>query len=103
MSCAPLAASPGQPHVDHSDQSGRRPRRSNNGHLREPQPVVVPLGSLAVDLDAVRTFVAAAELGQFQEAAAALSITQQAVSKRVAALEKDLEVRLFTRTARGSR
>jgi DNA-binding transcriptional LysR family regulator len=56
-----------------------------------------------VDLDAVRTFVAAAELGQFQEAAAALSITQQAVSKRVAALEKDLEVRLFTRTARGSR
>jgi DNA-binding transcriptional LysR family regulator len=56
-----------------------------------------------VDLDAVRTFVAAADTGQFQEAAAALSITQQAVSKRIAALEKDLEVRLFTRTARGAR
>jgi DNA-binding transcriptional LysR family regulator len=55
-----------------------------------------------VDLDAVRTFVAVADVGQFQEAAAALSITQQAVSKRVAALERDLEVRLFTRTARGS-
>lgn len=53
-----------------------------------------------VDLDAVRTFVAAADAGQFQEAAAALSITQQAVSKRIAALEKGLEVRLFTRTAR---
>jgi DNA-binding transcriptional LysR family regulator len=55
-----------------------------------------------VDLDAVRTFVAAADTGQFQEAAAVLSITQQAVSKRVAALEKDLGVRLFTRTARGA-
>jgi DNA-binding transcriptional LysR family regulator len=56
-----------------------------------------------MDLDAVRTFVAAADAGQFQEAADALSITQQAVSKRIAALEKDLEVRLFTRTARGAK
>jgi DNA-binding transcriptional LysR family regulator len=56
-----------------------------------------------VDLEAVRTFVAAADAGQFQEAAAVLSITQQAVSKRIAGLERDLEVRLFTRTARGAR
>jgi DNA-binding transcriptional LysR family regulator len=55
-----------------------------------------------VDLDAVRTFVAVADGGQFQEAAAALSITQQAVSKRMAALERSLGVRLFTRTARGA-
>jgi DNA-binding transcriptional LysR family regulator len=55
-----------------------------------------------VDLDAVRTFAAVADAGQFQEAAADLSITQQAVSKRIAALEKDLGVRLFTRTARGA-
>jgi DNA-binding transcriptional LysR family regulator len=55
-----------------------------------------------VDLDAVRTFVVAADAGQFSEAAAALSISQQAVSKRIAALEKDLEVRLFARTARGA-
>jgi DNA-binding transcriptional LysR family regulator len=55
-----------------------------------------------VDLDAVRTFVAAAEAGQFADAADVLSITQQAVSKRIAALEKDLDVRLFTRTARGA-
>jgi DNA-binding transcriptional LysR family regulator len=55
-----------------------------------------------VDLDAVRTFVAAADAGQFQEAADALSITQQAASKRIAALEKDLAVRLFTRTPRGA-
>ncbi|WP_369373713.1 LysR family transcriptional regulator [Streptomyces sp. cg36] len=56
-----------------------------------------------MDLNAVRTFVAVADSGQFQEAAAALSITQQAVSKRVAALEKELGVRLLTRTSRGSR
>jgi DNA-binding transcriptional LysR family regulator len=55
-----------------------------------------------VDLDAVRTFTAVADAGQFSEAAVELSITQQAVSKRVAALEKELGVRLFTRTARGA-
>jgi DNA-binding transcriptional LysR family regulator len=55
-----------------------------------------------VDLDAVRTFVAVADAGQFREAALALDVTQQAVSKRIAALEKDLGARLFTRTARGA-
>ncbi|MFG1797635.1 LysR family transcriptional regulator [Nocardia sp. NPDC049149] len=55
-----------------------------------------------MDLDAVRTFVTAAEAGQFQEAAAELAITQQAVSKRIAALEKHLNVRLFDRTPRGA-
>ncbi|SEG53626.1 DNA-binding transcriptional regulator, LysR family [Thermomonospora echinospora] len=56
-----------------------------------------------MDLKAVRTFVAVADAGWFQEAAAELSLTQQAVSKRVAALERDLGVRLFTRTPRGAR
>jgi len=55
-----------------------------------------------VDLEAVRTFVAVSDAGQFSDAAAELSVTQQAVSKRIAALEKDLGVRLFTRTARGA-
>lgn len=49
----------------------------------------------------MRTFVAAADAGRFQDAAAELSITQQAVSKRIATLEKTLGVRLSTRTARG--
>jgi DNA-binding transcriptional LysR family regulator len=62
----------------------------------------VQLTSVGVDLDAVRTFVAVADAGQFSEAAVDLSITQQAVSRRVAALEKDLAVRLFTRTPRGA-
>jgi DNA-binding transcriptional LysR family regulator len=56
-----------------------------------------------VDLETVRTFVAVAEAGQFSAAADGLSITQQAVSKRVAALEKSLSVQLFARTARGVR
>ncbi|MFJ2761736.1 LysR family transcriptional regulator [Streptomyces prasinus] len=55
-----------------------------------------------MDLEAVRTFVAVAEAGQFQKAAADLSITQQAVSKRIAALERTLGVRLFTRAPRGA-
>ncbi len=51
----------------------------------------------------MRTFVAAADAGRFQDAAADLSITQQAVSKRVATLEKTIGVRLFTRTPRGAK
>ncbi|PZG19525.1 LysR family transcriptional regulator [Nonomuraea aridisoli] len=54
-----------------------------------------------MDTEAVRSFVRAAESGQFQHAADELGVTQQAVSKRIAALERELEVRLFTRTARG--
>lgn len=56
-----------------------------------------------MDLIAVSTFVAAVDAGQFQEAAVNLSITPQAVSKRIAVLEKDLGVQLFSRTARGAR
>ncbi len=56
-----------------------------------------------MDLDAVRTFVTAAETGQFQAAADELGVTQQAASKRVAALERELGVRLFARAARGVR
>ena len=75
---------------------------SNNCHTRIEQPVVVRVASVGMDFDAVRTFVAVAEAGQFQETAAELAITQQAVSKRIAALERNLGVRLFTRTPRGA-
>ncbi|GAB3084827.1 LysR family transcriptional regulator [Micromonospora schwarzwaldensis] len=54
-----------------------------------------------MDTEAVRSFVRAADVGQLQHAADELGVTQQAVSKRVAALERELAVRLFTRTARG--
>ena len=56
-----------------------------------------------MDVTAVRTFVAVVDAGQFQDAAIDLSITPQAVSKRVAVLERELGVQLFTRDARGAR
>ncbi|MFI5986102.1 LysR family transcriptional regulator [Streptomyces sp. NPDC051555] len=55
-----------------------------------------------MDLEAVRTFVTVVDAGRFQAAAADLGVTQQAVSKRIAALEKGLGAQLFTRTARGA-
>jgi DNA-binding transcriptional LysR family regulator len=54
-----------------------------------------------MDTEAVRSFVRAADLGQLQQAADELGVTQQAVSKRIATLERQLDVQLFTRTARG--
>lgn len=54
-----------------------------------------------MDTEAVRSFVLAAELGQLRHAADELGVTQQAVSKRIATLERHLGVQLFTRTARG--
>ncbi|WP_328466836.1 LysR family transcriptional regulator [Streptomyces sp. NBC_00448] len=56
-----------------------------------------------MDVEALRTFVAVAETGQFQAAADELGISQQAVSKRIAALERHTEVPLLVRTSRGSR
>ncbi|GAB2923225.1 LysR family transcriptional regulator [Streptomyces mayteni] len=55
-----------------------------------------------MDTEALRSFVRAAELGRFQLAADELGVTPQAVSKRIAALERELAARLFTRTARGA-
>ncbi|MFE0026481.1 LysR family transcriptional regulator [Amycolatopsis sp. NPDC059021] len=56
-----------------------------------------------MDLVAVRTFLAVADAGQFQAAADELDVTQQAASRRVANLERELGVQLFVRTARGAR
>lgn len=56
-----------------------------------------------MDIEVLRTFVAIAGAGQFQAAADELGISQQAVSKRMAALERHLDVTLLVRTSRGSR
>ena len=53
-----------------------------------------------VNTDAVRAFVAVTDEGRFQEAADELGISQQAVSKRIAALERLLGVALCTRGGR---
>lgn len=55
-----------------------------------------------VDLVAVRTFLQVTSKGQFQSAADELGVTQQAVSKRIGALERELGVVLFARGPRGA-
>src|SRR5580692_6942552 len=55
-----------------------------------------------MDLQNVRAFVAVADTTQFQTAGARLGISQQAASKRIAALEQELGLRLFARTPRGT-
>ena len=54
-----------------------------------------------LDLTQVRAFVAAAEQLHFGRAAAQLFLTQQALSKRIARLERALGEQLFVRGARG--
>ncbi|MBU6531920.1 LysR family transcriptional regulator [Streptomyces sp. NPDC057245] len=56
-----------------------------------------------MDVEALRTFVAVAGTGHFQAAADELGISQQAVSKRIAALERHIGATLLVRTSRGSR
>lgn len=55
-----------------------------------------------LDLAAIRTFVAVVEDRYFSEAAAALGISQQAISKRIAKLESDLGMRLLSRSRTGA-
>ncbi|UBU08618.1 LysR family transcriptional regulator [Nonomuraea gerenzanensis] len=59
-------------------------------------------GEAELDLGAVRAFVAVAEERYFSEAATLLGISQQAVSKRIAKLESELGLRLFSRTRNGA-
>ncbi len=53
-----------------------------------------------MDTDALKAFVAIAELGSFSRAAEALYLTQPAVSKRIATLEDKLDFTLFDRAGR---
>jgi DNA-binding transcriptional LysR family regulator len=54
-----------------------------------------------MDWDKLRIFHAAAEAGSFTHAGDALHLSQSAVSRQVAALERDLKQSLFHRHARG--
>ncbi|NIP85013.1 MAG: LysR family transcriptional regulator, partial [Planctomycetales bacterium] len=54
-----------------------------------------------MELRHLQTFAEAAERESFTRAAGALELTQAAVSQQVAALERQLGVRLFQRQGRG--
>lgn len=53
-----------------------------------------------MDLANLNAFIAIAETGSFSEAGERLHLTQPAVSKRIAGLEQQLDVRLFDRLGR---
>ena len=53
-----------------------------------------------MDIGALKAFIAVAEAGSFSLAAERLFLTQPAVSKRIAALEDELDARLFDRIGR---
>ncbi|HHJ14209.1 MAG TPA: LysR family transcriptional regulator [Gammaproteobacteria bacterium] len=53
-----------------------------------------------MDINALKAFLAVAETGSFSLAAERLFLTQPAVSKRIAALETELETPLFDRVGR---
>ena len=57
----------------------------------------------SLDVDAVRTFVAIADLQSFTRAAEALTTTQGAVSVKLRRLEEGLGHRLIERTPRSVR
>ncbi|RDD63698.1 LysR family transcriptional regulator [Ferruginivarius sediminum] len=54
-----------------------------------------------MQLDAIRTFIAVTETGNFHEAAKRLNVTQSTVSARIRALEEGLGRTLFTRSKAG--
>jgi DNA-binding transcriptional LysR family regulator len=56
-----------------------------------------------MELEPLRLFLQVAATGSFSRAAALAASTQSAVSKRIGALERQLEARLFERTGRGAR
>lgn len=66
-------------------------------------PVTLPPRTAAMtpDLGALQAFVAVADCGSFAEAAQRLGLSSSIVSRRVAALETQLRVRLLVRSTRG--
>jgi DNA-binding transcriptional LysR family regulator len=69
--------------------------------LRKAYDADVSRATRAPDLEELRTFCTAAELGTLGRAATRLHVTQPAISKRLRSLEDLCGVRLLNRTGRG--
>src|SRR4030067_1174539 len=54
-----------------------------------------------MDISALQAFLAVAESGSFPRAAERIYLPQPAISKRIAALEREIDARLFDRIGRG--
>lgn len=63
---------------------------------------VALLGTLAVDIEELRTFVEVADAGGVTSAARRLGVSKSIVSRRLARLEQDLGIQLLARTTRGA-
>lgn len=72
----------------------------NNPPSYSPHPLGVWQGA-AMDVHALRLFQQIVELGSLSRAAEALRVSQPALSRHLAALERDLGARLLVRHARG--
>ena len=55
---------------------------------------------MTIDLNRIRLFVRVVDAGSFTAAAAAAGLPKSSISRAVAALERDLGVRLIQRTTR---
>lgn len=60
------------------------------------------LGTLAVDIEELRTFVEVADASGVTSAARRLGVSKSIVSRRLARLEQDLGIQLLARTTRGA-
>eukprot|EP00456_Euglypha_rotunda_P062262 TRINITY_DN5228_c0_g1_i10.p1 TRINITY_DN5228_c0_g1~~TRINITY_DN5228_c0_g1_i10.p1 ORF type:complete len:311 (+),score=39.24 TRINITY_DN5228_c0_g1_i10:144-1076(+) len=63
---------------------------------------VAILGTLALDIEELRTFVEVADAGGVTSAARRLGVSKSIVSRRLARLEQDLGIQLLARTTRGA-
>jgi DNA-binding transcriptional LysR family regulator len=68
--------------------------------LARPRPEAVAESTAMDKLDAMQTFVRVAEAGSFTAVADQLQVARSAVTRQIAALEKELHVKLITRSTR---
>ena len=83
--------------------AGDRDSQGRSGNTAQPRLVPTNGGRAPVRLRQLRYFLAAADYGSFRKAAAALSIQESSISRRIRDLEDDLGASLFQRSHGGVR